>query len=135
LPRKRQEVRALHEAFLSALRNHDVNGIIATMRPDVATAIRSYLTDDYIVLNAKGPGELAAYYEALFERFRIRQVELVNRIAESWFLFSETHWVVEHRAGDRAGEVVEFCTADMAPIDPNGKFWVRTGAGTDPVTV
>ncbi len=134
LPRKRQEVRALHEDFLTALRNEDVDGILATMRADVATAIRSYLTDEYIVLNATGPTELADYYRALFERFVIRDVQLVNRIAESWFLFSETHWVVEHRSGERAGEVVEFCTADMAPIDPDGKFWVRTGAGTDPVS-
>jgi hypothetical protein len=132
LPRKRQEVLGLHNAFLQALRNEDVPGILATMRPDVATAIRSYLTDEYVVLSA-GPDELAAYYEALFTRFKIHDVQIVNRIAESWFLFSETHWVVEHRSGERAGQVVEFCTADMAPIDPNGKFWVRTGAGTDPV--
>jgi hypothetical protein len=105
------------------------------MRAVVATAIRSYLTEDSSVLNARGPGELAAYSRALVERFTIRELDIVNRIAESWFLFSEVHWTVEHRTGERAGEVVEFCTADLAPIDPNGLFWVRTGAGTDPLPV
>jgi hypothetical protein len=52
---------------------------------------------------------------------------------ESWYVFAELHWTVEHRSGERAGELVEFCTADIAPIDADGKFWVRTGAGTNPV--
>jgi hypothetical protein len=135
LPIKRLEVLNLHEALVAALRAEDVDGILATMRADVATAIRSYVTDEYTVVNAKGPDELADYYRALFARFKINGIELVNRIAESWFLFAELHWVVEHREGERAGEVVEFCTADLSPIDPDGKFWVRTGAGTDPVPV
>jgi hypothetical protein len=135
LPLKRLETLNLHEALIKAIKEEDVDGILATMRPDIATAIRNYLTDEYTVVNAKGPEALADHYRALFERFRIRAIEIVNRIAESWFLFSELHWTVEHRDGSRAGEVVEFCTADLAPIDSDGKFWVRTGAGTDPVAV
>jgi hypothetical protein len=135
LPRKRLEVLGLHNTMLDGIRTGDVDAILSTMRADVATAIRSYLGDDYTVLNAHGPEELAAYYRALFDRYRIVELDIVNRLSESWFLFAEVHWVVEHRGGDRAGEVVEFCTADLAPIDPDGKFWVRTGAGTDPVPV
>ena len=82
------------------------------------------------------PSELAAYYRGAVRPLPDRRGRASSiASAESWFLFSEVHWVVEHRGGDRAGEVVEFCTADMAPIDPDGKFWVRTGAGTDPVPV
>jgi hypothetical protein len=135
LPRKRLEVLNLHNTLLDGIREGDVAKIMSTMRPDVATAIRNYLGDDYTVMNAKGPEQLADYYRALFERFEIVDLDIVNRIAESWFLFSEVHWTVAHRGGERAGEVVEFCTADLAPIDPNGKFWVRTGAGTDPISV
>jgi hypothetical protein len=133
LPRKRLEVLKLHNTLLDGIREADVDKILSTMRADVATAIRSYLGDDYTVLNAKGPDELADYYRSLFERFKIVNIDIVNRIAESWFLFAEVHWTVEHRTGAHAGEVVEFCTADLAPIDPDGKFWVRTGAGTDPL--
>ena len=81
---------------------------------------------------ANGPEALAEYCRALFLRFKINSVELVNRIAESWFQFAELHWTVEHRQGERADEVVEFCTANLAPIDPDGKFWVLTGAGDEP---
>jgi len=134
LPLKRLEVTLLHNEFLNAIRAHDVARILATMRPNVATAIRSYLTDDYTVVNAEGTDALGEYYRALFERFEMKELRLVNRVVESWFIFAELHWIVEHRAGPRAGEVVEFCTADIAPIDADGKFWVRTGAGTNPVS-
>jgi hypothetical protein len=133
LPMKRLHALGLHNQFLDALRAEDVAGILATMRPDVATADRDYTSDEYTVVTAKGPQELAAYYQALFARLRIRDVQIVNRIAESWFVFAELYWTAEHRTGERAGEVVEFCTADIAPVDPAGRFWVRTGSGTDPL--
>jgi hypothetical protein len=133
LPFKRLETLDLHKRFVDAVKAEDPDAILATMRPDIATAIRSYLTDEHLVLNAKGGAELRDYYAALFSRFKILDLQVVNRISESWFIFAELHWTVEHRSGDRAGQIVEFCTADIAPLDPQGLFWVRTGAGTDPV--
>lgn len=133
LPVKRLEATILHNEYMAAIRDQDVGRILATMRPNVATAIRSYLTDDYEVTNTEGTTSLGDYYRALFERFEVRELRLVNRVVETWFVFSELHWIVQHRSGRRAGEVVEFCTADIAPIDEHGRFWVRTGAGTDPV--
>jgi hypothetical protein len=135
LPQNRLHALGLHNQFLDALRGADVPGILATMRPDVATADRDYRSDQYTVFTAKGPQSLAAYYEELFGRLRIMDVQIVNRIAESWFVFAELYWTAERRTGERAGEIIEFCTADIAPIDPEGKFWVRTGSGTDPIAV
>jgi hypothetical protein len=135
LPQKRLEATILHNEFMDAIRAEDVDRIVATMRPNVATAIRSYLHDPYEVVNAEGATQLAAYYRSLFERFEVRELRLVNRVVESWFVFAELHWIVAHRAGERGGELVEFCTADIAPIDSDGKFWVRTGAGTNPVRI
>jgi len=132
LPVKRLQAAILHNEFMEALRAEDVPRIIATMRPTIATAIRSYLSDEYTVLNAEGAEALRKYYEDLFARFEIKEIRLVNRVVESWFVFAELHWTVERRTEEHAGEVVEFCTADLAPIDSEGKFWVRTGAGTNP---
>jgi hypothetical protein len=134
LPIKRLQATMLHNEFMEALKSEDVPRLLGTMRPDVATAIRSYLSDDYTVINAEGSEALGQYYRSLFSRFRVKDVRLLNRVVESWYVFAELHWTVEHRDGPRAGEVVEFCTADIAPIDAEGKFWVRTGAGTDPVS-
>ena len=132
-PVKRLEATLLHNEFMAAIRDEDIARILATMRPNVATAIRSYLVDQYETLNATGAQELGAYYRALFDRFEVRDLRLVNRVVESWFVFAELHWTMRHREGPSAGEEVQFCTADIAPIDADGRFWVRTGAGTDPV--
>ena len=132
-PVKRLEATLLHNEFMAAIRDEDVERITATMRPNVATAIRNYLVDDYQTFNGTGAAELEAYYRALFDRFEVLDLRLVNRVVESWFVFAELHWTLRHRGGPRAGDVVQFCTADIAPIDPDCKFWVRTGAGTDAV--
>ena len=94
LPLKRLQATILHNEFMEAIRAQDVERIIATMRPNVATAIRSYLTDAYEVVNAEGAGELATYYRELFERFDLKELRLVNRVVESWFVFAELHWIV-----------------------------------------
>jgi hypothetical protein len=134
LPMRRVHATVLHNRFVDALRAEKVDEILATMRPNVATAIRDYTVDDYAVSNTEGTQALGEHYDQLFARFRVREIQIVNRVVESWYVFAELHWTVEHRAGERAGELVEFCTADILPIDADGQFWVRTGAGTNPVS-
>jgi hypothetical protein len=132
-PQDRLDALAFHNAYVDALRGEDVDAIVAANNSDGASAIRNYLTPESSVLNATGAQELGRYYSQLFERYRVRDVQLVNRVAESWYLFAELHWTVEERAGDR--RTLEFCTAETAPIDSDGRYWVRTGSGTDPVEV
>jgi len=30
---------------------------------------------------------------------------------------------------------VHFCTAETSTLDDEGRYWVRTGSGTDPVEI
>lgn len=131
-PVKRLEATILHNELMAAIRAEDPARVAATMRDDVATAIRSYLVDGYEMANLEGADAVRDHYASLFERFEVLELRLVNRVVESWFVFAELHWVVRHRAGADKGDVVEFCTADIAPIDEDGRFWVRTGVGTNP---
>jgi hypothetical protein len=133
LPQRRLQNLAFHTRYVDALRNEDVDAIVAANRANGAAAIRNYLTDMSSVLNTSGAAELGAYYTALFERYKVLDVQLVNRVAETWYLFAELHWVVEERGGAR--RTLEFCTAETSPLDPDGRYWVRTGSGTDPVEV
>jgi hypothetical protein len=122
-----------HDAYIEAFRSEDVATIVDANRANGASAIRNYLTDESTVLNVEGAAALGDYYASLFERYRVKDVQLVNRIAESWYVFAELHWAVEERGG--AGRTFEFCTAETAPLDADGRYWVRTGCGTDPVEV
>ena len=131
LPRLRLAALAAHEVYLEALRAEDVGGIVAAHAPHAAMATRSYLTDESILMNVNGETEIAAYFSAFFERYRVREVGLVNRVVERWYVFDELHWIVEERGG--AQRTLEFCTAELAPFDSDGRYWVRTGTGTDPI--
>jgi hypothetical protein len=131
LPQKRLEALALHNQYVEDLRNENVSGLGAAHPEESAATIRNYLTDESTVLNATGRGEIEAYFSELFRKYKVQDVRLVNRIVESWYVFAELHWIVEERGGDR--RTLEFCTAETSPLDPQGRFWVRTGAGTDPI--
>jgi hypothetical protein len=131
LPRLRLAALAAHEEYLAALRAEDVGGIVAAHAPHAAMATRSYLSDESILMNVNGEAEIRGYFSAFFERYRVRDVRLVNRIIERWYVFDELHWIVEER-GD-ANRTLEYCTAELAPFDSDGRYWVRTGAGTDPI--
>jgi len=128
LPQKRLEALSLHNTYLAALRSEDVDALVAAHRSDCAATIRDYTLDQSRLLNATGADGLRNYFESLFQRYRVRDVRLVNRVLESWYVFAELHWLVEERSSGRS---FEFCTAETSPLDPDGKFWVRTGAGTD----
>jgi hypothetical protein len=130
VPLRRLAVLHEHEAHLAALRAGDTERIVAAHRNDAAVAIRNYLEDESSLLNAGGAEAIADYYTRLFERFRVIDLQVVNRAIDTWYLFAELHWIVEERG---SGRKVEFCTADLTSIDADRKYWVRTGAGTDPV--
>jgi hypothetical protein len=131
LPVTRLAALAAHDDYLDALRAGDVDRLVGAHSPKGAVAIRSYLSDDSSLLNTNELAELRDYFTSFYERFRVRDIGLVVRMAEAWYVFAELHWTVEERGGE--GRTLEFCTAELAPIDPAGRYWVRTGAGTDPV--
>ena len=131
LPEKRLEVLWAHNSYVDALRTADVAAVVEAHRANGAMAIRSYLTDQSSVVTADGKAAMTDYFTELFRRYRVRDIHLVNRVAESWYIFAELHWVVEELGG--SGRTLEFCTAETASLDSEGKYWVRTGIGTDPV--
>ena len=131
LPLQRLATLAAHDSYIDALRAANVDRIMDAHSRQAAFAIRNYLTEESSLLNTSDLDVVRGYFSELFRRYRVRDVRLVNRVAETWFVFAELHWVVEERTGDQ--RTVEFCTAEVSPLDPEGRYWVRTGAGTDPV--
>ena len=133
LPLKRLAALENHDAYLDALRGADVERVVAAHSPKGRVAVRSYVTDQSTLVNARGLAPLRAYFSELFERYRVRDIRIVNRLAETWYVFAELHWTVEERDGRH--RTLEFCTAQLSPLDPEGRYWVTVGAGTDPLEV
>jgi hypothetical protein len=132
-PQLRWDAWRNHNRYIDALRAEDVEGIVAAHFPNGASAIRNYLTPTSRVLNADSAEDLGRYYAALFEKYHVLDIQLVNRVAESWYVFADLHWTVQEREGER--RTLEFCTAETSTIHVDGGYWARTGAGTDPVVV
>jgi hypothetical protein len=131
LPRRRLDALERHEAYVASLLSGDVATIVAAHNPAVAVAMRNYLTDESTQLSIEGADAIGEYFAAFYEKYDVREVRLVNRLVERWFDFGELHWLVEERGGAR--RALEFCTAELAPFDAEGRYWIRTGAGTDPI--
>jgi hypothetical protein len=130
VPQRRLGVLYEHEDHLENLRKGDVGAIMAAWRNDAAMAVRNYLVDESELLNAGGSEQIRAYFTSLFERFRVIDIQIVNRVIDTWFLFAELYWIVEDR---KTGDKFDFCTADLTSFDEDRKYWVSTGAGTDPI--
>lgn len=130
-PKKRAEAMRLQNQFVDALRKADVDAVLACHRDDSALLIRNYLMPESTHLNVAGADEIRQYYTDLFERYQILDVEPVHKMVDTWYVFAELHWTVQERSGD--SRVLEFCTAEVYPIDPAGKIWTRCGGGSDPV--
>jgi hypothetical protein len=130
LPQRRLDALSEHNAYMQALRDHDVDHIVNLHKDGAAIAIRNYLTAESSLLNVVGHDDIRAHFVALFDKYKVLDIEMVNRVVETWYVFAELRWIVEERA---TGRKLEFCTADLNSMDPERKYWVRTGAGTDPV--
>ena len=69
------------------------------------------------------------YYEALFDRYEVRSVELVHRVAQPWYLFAEVRLTVRERTG--GGRTLAFHTADILAPGKSGTLIACLGWGTD----
>ncbi len=131
LPRLRLAALERHEAYVEALLKGDVAALVAAHNPLCAIAMRNYVTDESTQLSIKGSDAIGEYFSAFYEKYEVQEVRLVNRLVERWFDFGELHFLVEERGGARRS--LEFCTAEIGPFDADGRYWIRTGAGTDPI--
>ena len=120
----------LHERYLDALRRADVDGVLETLNDGVASAIRDYVNDTGTLATLEGKDAHRAYYEALFDKYEIRSVEALDRVAEEWFIFAELRLTVVPR-GEVAATPRAFNTAEFFIPAADGRFIARIGHGTD----
>jgi hypothetical protein len=128
----REDVFLLHERYMEALRNADVDGVLDTLNDDVASAVRDYVNDTGTLTTLEGKKSHQAYYQALFDRFDIRSVVPLDRVAEDWFVFAEISITVRRRDGSDGGRDLAFNTAEFHIPANDGRFIARIGHGTDP---
>ncbi len=125
-----EEVRVLarHEELLHMLRGGDVDGIVKATHPKAQIGIRDYVTDSRTVTDIHDIDGAHKYLTAFYDRYNVRDIELVQRYASYWFVFSELRWTVEEI---ESNERAQFHTIEITDIGQDGVFRARIGHGTD----
>jgi hypothetical protein len=131
----RRETVAQHDRFVQALRDADVDALVATLNEGAQSAVRDYVGDTGTLVGLDGPGEHRAHYGQLFDRYRIERVELLGRVVQEWYLFAELRLTVRRRRGTGTGRTIAFHTAEFLIPAADGRFIARIGHGTDPAAV
>jgi hypothetical protein len=125
---QRRALMMLHDRFLDAFRAGDVDALLSTLNPDVQGGARDYVADTGAPVELRGHAEVREHYQALFEKFEILSVQLLNRVIQEWYVFAEYRVTARPRCG---GSDVAFHIAEFYVISQDGLFFVRVGHGTD----
>jgi hypothetical protein len=126
--RQRRDLLALHDRYVAAFAAGDADGMVDAMNDDVQSGVRDYVRDTGALTELQGKEANRAYYAALFEKYDIQSVELLDRVVQEWFVFAELRVTAVPRAG---GAPVAFHVAEYYVTANDGKFFVRIGHGTD----
>jgi hypothetical protein len=129
----RRHLRVLHDRYLDALRAEDVEGIVATMNARVLGVVRDYVNNTGTLTDLDGLDGHRAYYRALFEKYKIEAVDMMDRVVQPGYAFSELRFTMRPRSGGASAKTIAFHTAEYFIPGKDARFAVRVGHGTDPV--
>jgi hypothetical protein len=122
---------ALHNNYIKALREANVEEILDVLNDGVQGAIRDYAEDTGTLTSLDGKAAHRAYYKALFEKYDVQSVTMMDRVVQEWYLFAELRYVVRCRTGAR--DLVAFNVAEFFVPASDRRFIAQVGHGTDVV--
>jgi hypothetical protein len=128
----RRELRHQHNRFLRSLESTDAEGIVAELNDGAASAVRDYAHDTGRLVQLAGKDEHREYWEAFFDRYEVASVELLQRVAQVWYLFAEIRVTVRERGNGVTGDTLGFHTAEIHAPAKDGRLIACLGWGTDP---
>jgi hypothetical protein len=126
----RDDLRVLgrHEDFLDMLRTGDIESLVKATHPNTQVGIRDYVTDSRTITDIHHVDGVQRYLTAFYDRYTVRELELVQRYVNYWCAFAELRWTADDLT---TGQVVQFNTVEITDIDDAGVFRARVGHGTD----
>ena len=126
---EREKVYQRHYQYLDALRGSDVGGVLSTLHDKAASALRDYVNETGTLTTLEGVDAHRAHYQAFFEKYEVRSVDVLSLVAEDWYVFAEARFTVSARG---TNQLLAFNTAEFYMPANDGRFIARIGHGTDP---
>lgn len=115
-----------HDAWLDALRRGDVQGIGDLYAHDAQAALRNPATGEISCL--EGREAITGFYADLLAGTRVNSIDLVVRIVDRWFVFTE---LVARLDSPARGEVVARL-ADVCVMGADDKILLHLGTSAGP---
>ncbi len=115
-----------HDAMLDAFRSGDPTRLTECYAVDARCALRHPLTGE--VVGLEGRDAVGAFYRALLSETAIRSVDMVTRLVDRWFVFTEL--VV--RMQPAGGREVVARLADLCVIGKDDTVVVHLGTSAGP---
>jgi hypothetical protein len=121
LPNRRAAL-TRHDRFVQAMRDGDLDALDDVYDDGMRAAIRDYVADTGTLVSLEGAAAQRGYYEQLFDRYAVLQVDLLERIVQEWYVFAELRFTVQDRHGADAGRQRAFHTAEFLVPGRDGRF-------------
>ncbi|MFI5046263.1 MAG: nuclear transport factor 2 family protein [Acidimicrobiia bacterium] len=115
-----------HDAWLAALRAGDAEQLASRYAPAALVAMRHPITADIVCL--EGRDAVAGYYRELLSDTTVLAVDVVTRLVDRWFVFSELAVRLAHAD---ACEVVAKL-ADVCVLTRDDAIAVHLGTSAGP---
>jgi hypothetical protein len=135
LPWLRWRHQQLHDRFLDALRDGDVEAAVAAFAPDARVAVRDHREGGGPMLQGNGAEVVRERCRMLVDSVQDREISLLNRLAGDWYVFVE--WVVRGRAaagalrGIPGGARVQLRLASIFPVTDEPMLRAELGYGLE----
>ena len=120
----------LHDRYIEALRAGDVDAMLAEMDEAVQSPVRDYVEDTGALIGLDGIAAHREHWTSFFAKYEVRLADVLDRVAQEWYLFAEVRLTVRERGGQ--GRTLAFHTAEMFIPAHDGRVIARLGHGTDP---
>jgi hypothetical protein len=123
--RERVATMRIHDAWLDALRLGDPQRISALYAPGAQAAFRHPVTGEITCL--EGSDAIGGFYADLLATTKVSSIDVVLRLVDRWFAFTELVARLDHPAGERVARLADICV-----IGADDKILVHLGTSAGP---
>ena len=127
----RRNLIALHDRYLHGLRTADADAMVDVFSPSAQAGIRDYVADSGTLTHLDDLDGMRHHHQGFFDRFDVQTVDVLERVAQDWYVFAEVRVEAVARIGERRGSRLAFHTGELFIPGRENKFMVQLGHGTD----
>jgi hypothetical protein len=127
----RRNLITLHDRYLDGLRKADADTMVDAFSASAQAGIRDYVADTATLTHLDDLDGMRRHHQAFFELYDVQAVDVLERVAQDWYVFAEVRVEAVARTGERRGSRLAFHTGELFIPGRENKFMVQLGHGTD----